>query len=142
MNKPTKVIRKPIYDYSDCTRYIESKYKIRTRDYAKSHSQFFEWCDKKGYGEIDPSGKKRGESTIWFAEYRLDLATGIVKELPYQDFWHWLLEAYGVHNGSVFTIDNDSKSDKNEPWVNEIIEMYLSEFGEGPNREVEFRVEW
>lgn len=130
MVKPVPENR-PSLDFSDCTAFIEDKYGIDTRDYARSHLQFGEWCDAKGYGEKDPDGNDRSSSQVWFAEFKKDVEDGAVVERPYQDFWHWLLEVCDIHRGATMEL-YEGIEENAEPWQKEILGCYLSEFGRGP----------
>jgi len=40
MDKPTKIPRDPIYNYHEVIRYIEKKYKIKTRRYKNDNLDF------------------------------------------------------------------------------------------------------
>ncbi len=130
MRKP-KPKSRPSLDFSECTKFIEEKYKIDTRDYANSHMQFFEWCDAKGYGGTDPKGEKRAESQVWFAEHQAEIKAGTVIERPYQDFWHWLTDVCDIHRGATMEL-YEGIEETAEPWQKEILDLYLKEFGRGP----------
>jgi len=130
MEKPIK--KYPVskmYDYHEVINYIEKKYKIDTRDYAKSHTQFGEWCDSKGYGKTDPIGKNRGNYNIWFIEYQKETDDGVIIERPYQDFWHWVIEDCDISNGSSMFMNysRNMKDDKTPAFVKEILEMIRDE---------------
>jgi len=132
MKKPEFKTQKYL-DYSECTKFIEAKYKIDTRDYAKSHLQYCEWCDSMGYGinDKDPDGCSRGDSRIWFAQYRTDLETGKIIERPYQDWWHWLIDVADVRRGGFLYLKEDL-GDDSEQWQKAILALYLKEFGNSP----------
>lgn len=61
---------------------------------------------------------------------------------PYQDFWHWVIDACGVTQGGTVYFANDLIDSCDKPWQAEILEHYLVEFGEGPNRECAFLTDW
>lgn len=130
LSKPKAKTRKAL-DWSECTAFIENKYKIQTRDFAKSHAQFGDWCDAKGYGSKDPEGKDRGSSQIWFAEFQADIKAGKIEDRPYRDFWHWLIDVADVQRGGTLELDAEM-GDGAEPWQKEILALYLKEFGSGP----------
>lgn len=129
MNKP-KLKTKKQFDYSECTRFIEAKYKIDTRDFARTHTQFGEWCAAKGMKVIDSRKDIRG-AQLQFAEWNKAVLSGSVVERPYQDFWHWLIDVADVQRGGTIELD-DEMGDGAEPWQNEILGLYLKEFGKGP----------
>lgn len=130
MKKPQPENRPSLY-FGECTRFIEDKYKIDTRDYARSNHQFFEWCDSTRRGDIDPDGKKRSESQRWYLEFQQAVSTGEITERPYQDFWHWLLEVCDIHRGATMEL-YEGIEEGTESWQKEILDIYLKEFGRGP----------
>ena len=136
---------KEMYKYGEVIDFIEKKYEIDTRDYRKSHNQFGEWCDAKGYGMKDPEGKDRHSSQIWYAEYTSDIANGRFTERPYEDFWHWVIDMDDeISNGSVGTIYDVSEhinSDGNPQFVKDILKMLVDE-GYIENDCFTFWVEW
>ena len=86
--------------------------------------------------------KKYGYDERNYANTKYD---GTPDDAPYQDFWHFVCDFANPNNGSYFTMDNfwlDKKYGAKEEWQRTIIEYYLSEFGEGKNREIEFYVWW
>ena len=49
--------------------------------------------------------------------------------IPYQDFWHWLLDRYDIHNGCYIDIElHDPPADA--PWVKEVMDLLKEELGE------------
>lgn len=65
--------------------------------------------------------------------------------LPYQDFWHWMIEYYGdaLTNGSTLEFNCDDMDDyayktKAEDWVIDIIHIIKKEFGTKFNIYVEW----
>lgn len=48
-------------------------------------------------------------------------------------FWHFITDVCEIHNGCEFymPLPGDYEDDE-EPWVTEILEAFLDEFGEGP----------
>lgn len=130
MKKP-KLQSKSYLDFHDCTTYIEEKYKINTRDYENSNSQFNEWCDSKGYGDKDLENNKRGSSQIWYKEFKHEIEHEKIIERPYLDWWHWLINTsiIEIHNGVIITIDKDLKKYAKKKWEKDILDLYLKEFG-------------
>jgi len=132
--KPKPKARK-VLDFSDCTAFIEKKYKINTRDYADCDNDFSRWCKLKGEKPTPcPPGcsaELMKAHQAQFARYMGDVSTGKFKEGPYQDFWHWLCDNADVQRGGTLEMINEM-ADGAEPWQKEIIALYLKEFGKGP----------
>jgi len=141
MKKP-KLQTSEFYNYAEVISFIEKKHNINTRDYAHSDIQFNEWCDSKGYGQKDTAGQDRGASQIWFAEFQREITDGLVFERPYQDFWHWLVDAFSVSRGGVLALSNEDLELADEPWQSEILKLILEEFGEGEKRAVKLLTDW
>lgn len=141
LSKPTPNPRNSIYDYHEVIGFIESKYKIRVRDFAGSTGHFNKWATKKGYKGKDSAGKDMGSSQIWFAEYQKD-PEGAAKRPPYQDFWHWVLKQVEVRRGSDGMLEvgewlDDDELEKPE-FVVTILQYLKSEFGD----EIECSFDW
>jgi hypothetical protein len=89
-------VKKEFYDFLEMCEIINKKLGFNQRGCGKFfHPEtidFGEWCDSKGYGEIDSEGRKRGVSQLWFAEWKQDVSNGLYKDVPYLDFWHWQLD--------------------------------------------------
>lgn len=135
-----KVSYEKFYDYDELVTYVEHKLGHPLRDTLGSFKHFDEWCDFMGYGWVDPEGKVRGSSKVWFAEYQAH-PEGEAKRPEYRDFWHWLIDQYGVRNGSLvrFELREDLESlPENKAWVKEILECMIAEFGE----EFNVFIEW
>lgn len=134
MKKPTKQSRKA-FDWSACTDFIEAKYKIDTRDYARSHRQFGEWC--KANGEKQTSCPAQCTDKVLkahqdqYARFNADIASGKVIERPYQDFWHWLIDKGDIQRGGTMELYREMLEGA-EAWQAEIFELYWKEFGKGP----------
>ncbi len=109
-----------------------SKPSKRTRQPVLDYHECRDYLQAKhGYDERDYAGcydPKRG--------------AGRDDSLPYQDFWHWVVDVCGVTNGGTITFSNDLLSSCKEPWQAEILERYLAEFGEGDDRSCTFLTEW
>ena len=134
LKKPAKQTRKS-YDFSECTNFIEKKYKIDTRDYADSSGDFERWCEQVGEKpspcplECPDMAMKTHQAQ--FARYQADVAAGYFKEHPNQDFWHWLLDVADVQRGGTLELDA-SMGDGAKIWQKAILGLYLEEFGKGP----------
>ena len=107
---------KEYYDYHKCRDYLQEKFGYNERDYA---------------GRFNKKGKR---------------ITKVTLEIPYQDFWHWVLDKHEVHNGSFLTFDRQSlkyyDEDKTiKPWQREIYCHYLDEFADEKG-ELEMYVWW
>lgn len=65
------------------------------------------------------------------------------QKIPHQDFWHFVLDCDDtISNGSMFVMSDYWLEYAEEDWQKTILEYYLSEFGEGKYREIEFKVSW
>jgi hypothetical protein len=111
-------------------------------------------CSGKGGGKtIWRDGKKipateeqyRADFDLIHAQYRRyqdwTLEHPETPKPPYQDFWHFVVEQTELSNGSMFTMSDDWL-EYAEGWQKTILEYYLSEFGEGEEREIQFQVNW
>lgn len=129
MTKPKPKTLK-ILDFSECTDFIEKTYKINTRDFSRSHHVFHEWCKANGEKAVDSRSDIKGSQKQW-ARFQADIASGKIKERPYQDFWHWLTDVVEVQRGGTLELDADM-GEGAEPWQQAILALYLKEFGRGP----------
>lgn len=129
MKKP-KPKKLELLDWSECTRFIEKKHKCDTRDFARAHHQFGEWCRENGAPVISCSDDVKG-SQKQYARFNADIAAGKVVERPYQDFWHFLCDAAQPTRGGQLELSADM-AEGAEPWVKQILGWYLEEFGPGP----------
>lgn len=54
-------------------------------------------------------------------------------DAKYLNFWHWLIERFNVHNGSIIEFDVEGllkESDDYTPiWAKEILKLFKDEFG-------------
>lgn len=65
--------------------------------------------------------------------------------IPYQDFWHFVVECGEVTNGKLFVMSEMWLEWAKEDWQKWILERYLSEFGEpdgSGGRRIQFHVWW
>lgn len=134
------------YNWLDISKYIEHKLDISVHDVAGTHRHFDKWCDQMGHGDLDPEGKRRGHSQIWFAEFKKH-PEGMAMVPPYQNFWHFIASQEDIHNGikTTFNFDDwlsafgkDAAFDAKYGFVRQIIEFLKSEFG----NEIKVRVAW
>ena len=132
--KPKAKIRK-ILDWSECTDFIEAKYKIKTRDHANKFGQFAEWVESTGEPKTHcRAGCSKAELEAHQAQYRRyrsAIAFGEIAERPYHDFWHWLIDVNDVQRGGTMELHAEM-GERAEPWQKEILALYLKEFGSGP----------
>jgi hypothetical protein len=111
MNSLEKDMNKPTPKTKTAYSYTEC------RDYLQ---------EKYGYKERDYAGK--------FKHRDMD-------DIPYQDFWHWVVGNYQIHNGCYVTFTKEVLDEIQEDWVKTIYSYYLHEFALDKN-EVTFYVEW
>lgn len=52
------------------------------------------------------------------------------KNVPYRDFWHFLVDTCGVTNGGTLYMPFEHEA--KEEWQKEILRAFHTEFGEGP----------
>lgn len=135
MQKPEKYTLE-FYDYSEIQEYIEKKYAVKTRDYARKWEHSSEWHRKKGHvGKLDPEGKTLGSSQIWFREYQED-PEGAAKEPPYLDFWHWLLDNIEIRREGIIEfspgglLENGKGIVEIPDFVKHILSLFRAEFGD------------
>jgi hypothetical protein len=116
--KPTKITPEPYWDYREVINYIEKKYNIKTDEYIPKNGFTLEQLEARSSYDKENNRK------------------------PYLCFWHWIIDHYGVHNGSSFTLYYDDIDDENTPdWVQEILKMIFDEF-EPDYAEMEMYVSW
>jgi len=151
LQKPSKIVKES-QDYNACRDYIENKYKCDIRDFGgfykhpkKNDALLKKLCVKHGHpyelirNGFSPSHPDSDKLMISvrnvFDEYEK-------LQPPYQDFWHWIVENNSINNGGYFQLSNYDFETCEEDFQKTILEYFLSEFGEGENRRVEFYVEW
>jgi hypothetical protein len=111
MDKPIPKT-KEAYDYRECRDYLQWKYGYDEQDYTGKYKKIPAWA----VDDIDES-------------------------VPYQNFWHWLLGRYEIHNGGYVTFTRDALDEIQEEWAKIIYSHYLEEFTQGQD-EVTFYVWW
>ena len=101
----------------------------KTKTYYDYHECRNYLQKKYGYDERNYAGKKFSGDT----------------DVPYQDFWHWLIDHHGIHNGCFVTFDRDTLKNEDTDWmgdwVKEIYTHYIEEFAD-ENGELEMEVWW
>lgn len=119
------------FDIHEVMNYISEKYNFDCYDVYNSHKHFDTWCDSKGYGEIDPEGKRRSSSNIWFAEYNQD-PKGMKLCPKYVNVLDWFVEKYMPDQTyNEFHITEKTFSGKKIPQHMKTFAQYLfTEFGE------------
>jgi hypothetical protein len=93
---------------------------IQCRDYLQK---------KYDYNERDYAGKFKNRDK---------------EDVPYQDFWHWVIEHYQVCNGCFITFSKEyleCDGKESEAWVREIYKHYIDEFAD-ENGELEMYCWW
>lgn len=121
------------YDFSDLQDELKAR-GINVYDVFKRTGSFDNWCNRKGYGKIDPEGKHRGSSQIWFAEYKAD-PDGACMEPPHANLWHFFLDAFEKKRW----VEKDSSRHKDviitqkiidqKAWVSAILTPLLARHG-------------
>jgi len=129
LKKPKKKTVKYL-DFSECTSYIEKKYKINTNDYSNHFLQFGDWLKENGEKMINSENNLLGH-TKQFSRFNSAISSGEIKERPRQCFWHYLLDSVYPENGRPFELDKDHEEDM-KSWAKEIWDLYVKEFGRGP----------
>jgi len=132
MEKP-QLKTKTYYDYSELRDYLQAKYKVNLRDFAKSHLHFGQWHKKRGLPKLDPVGKDMGSSQIWFAEYKAD-PEGEATRPPYQSFWRWMVEQHEIRRGGILRFRPGQilkeERDEHPEFVITILDWIREEFGD------------
>jgi hypothetical protein len=62
-------------------------------------------------------------------------------EIPYFDFWHWVIANHEIHNGCEIMFYREKMEEIKEDWVKEIYSRYIEEFAE-ESGELEMYVSW
>lgn len=66
-----------VYNLFDILNYMNSYKKLNYWDAKGYDGDFDRWCDSKNYPKLDPEGKKRSQSNIWFAEQQKEIKEGL-----------------------------------------------------------------
>lgn len=150
------------WDYHEVIDYIEKKYNIDVRDYAKSHEHFPNWlklvgenppnypiCPNNIY-QVNVNGVMtkitKEEYDIRFKEIhdqykRFKNWCDKNPEPPYLDFWHWYIENHEIHNGcySNFNLKYYLNNSSTPEWIREITQLIYNEF---QKEKMKFWIEW
>ena len=156
MKKPRKHTRS-LHDYSECNDYIEKKYGINTRDYAGLFGPEYDKRTKQACQDVgvdyadlveDLAGKDNKDPEVQRKLENRKKVYARQKEIepPYQDFWHWIIDACGVENGGTIVLGEDMiEEDEKELWYAKILNLFLKEFGKKNSEgflEAEFETSW
>ena len=132
--------------YHDMRDHVAKKYDINERDYAGKFSKVKSEDDRlRDY--LLATGVKNIENFFNKGDVALSDLTEEEKQVyldwfrqppvPYQDFWHWQLENMfsGFTKGRPLEINwqeakEEAKENNAPDWVQEILEMYYTEFGD------------
>jgi hypothetical protein len=119
------------------------------KHFHPNSGNFEDWCNSKKLPEIDPEGKHRGSSQVWYAEYQKDILLRNWSETPYYDFWHWQLDNsvpcnFRNDSNSTLCIDPDLVNLHTPRWVKVIHKVWISEFSEyaDENFMINIKVSW
>jgi hypothetical protein len=84
--------------------------------------KYYDWLEIENYLQEKTGRNFRDWAGKWDKEKNDDI--------PYQDFWHWMLDNYEITNGMIidFTTDWDLEQ-PSESWVKEILTLIKDEFG-------------
>lgn len=110
---------------------LQDIYKVDFWDYYKSSDDFDNWCNSKNHGEIDPAGKERSASNIWYKAFEDDIENGLWKEVPHCSFIDMFLD-------DIEDLGNDESEDIYEVNLKEIMKYSIKkdkkEFGKNDYR--------
>lgn len=129
MTKPEKVT-KSFYLYGPCERYLDETYEMDQRDYAGRGKAFEAWCDEKGYRDYDDNGVPRRYSQELFYDYMAEVHSDVVKRPDHLDFWHWVMDKYGVFGSRFIVLKHSDIGEIEEEWVRYIYSLWILEFGD------------
>ena len=126
MKKPVKF--NDLYDLHEILDYIEKKYKIPVYDFYGYRGFYEKWCDSQELGEIDPEGKQRNASNIWYKDY-CESPTGEKACPQMDDFWNYFFDIEQPQTNEPFFFIVKKRDD----WpsiMNNIMEIIKKDFGE------------
>lgn len=84
-------------------------------------------------------GNKLGKDLTNYAGKTYDQADN---DIPYYNFWHWILDNNEIHNGCFFWLSLVGSDDDPE-WVKEILRTFGEEFKDYiDGNDIKFWVEW
>ena len=122
------------YDIHEVMNFITEKYGFNCYDVYGSLTHFDQWCNKKYYGDIDPEGKKRSDSNIWFKEYQKD-ADGEVKCPKFKTVIDWFIEKnLPEEKINQFDVKFEDLNSVNSPdYIKDFAYFYFAEFDDNTN---------
>lgn len=123
---------------------LQDIYQVNFWDYYDSGSDFDKWCDSKGYGDIDPDGKERSKSNIWYAEQQKDIKEGLWVSPEYCCFIDMFMDDIqdlgNDETNEVYTVyldfmlerakEEDLKQFGKEDYRTKLAKILVDEFGE------------
>lgn len=134
MRKPTLKLYgdEEAYDVHDVMNYIDHKYASNCYDVLNSGLHYDKWCIMQGFGNIDPAGKKRRESNIWFAEYKKH-PEGEATRPPLKTVLDRLDIVYDIYAHKMTTFEfckDDFRLHSGTDFMTEFAERVVKEFGD------------
>lgn len=163
MSKPTKYQHEPCYDYHKAIKWIEDKYEIEVRNYARSllmkeYRHLHNIAEPKRplpitineYNDPKLREEYNQRQTQYIEMYQLQRRnfeewrkSNDIPEPEYLDFWHWFLDIHDslIHNGCFvnFGVRDGIESEDTPDWVREILKFIYNEFQED---EMRVWIEW
>lgn len=117
------------YDIHEVMNFISEKYGFDCYDVYDSGSHFDKWCDKKHYGDVDPEGKKRSHSNIWFKEYQRD-KEGEAQCPKYVSVLDWFIEEnLPDQEINEFEVNfEDLNNEKSPDYIKDFAYFFFAEF--------------
>jgi hypothetical protein len=143
IEKPQKT-KRSAYDYNECSNYLQKKYGYNERDYAGKH-KYWNVCKRKTNKKFGNNGwydTKPADMTPEQTEAHQYYNELLSKEPEYQDFWHFIIENYEIHNGCYFIMTKDLYEKEIKDWQKEILGYFFDEFDPKNTGEIEFFVCW
>lgn len=162
LEKPVKRTH-AFYDWHECEKFIEAKYGFKVRDvagkwtwsaasYAKQRELITRLASEFGANTdhymkarpVDYTPEEKALSAAFKAQWPLLEKAFIAEhgeEPEYQDFWHWIVGAKEINNGSTFSLYKDDADFDMSKWQKRVLMLFIDEFGD-KDGEIEFEVSW
>ena len=104
---------------------VKKPYAKFHQDPAYDYHEVENWIEKK-------TGRKLND---WSGKHTADRSL----DIPYQNFWHWLIDEQDVKNRSFFDIECDPETSAcfaktSHAWIKEILDLINEEFPEAEGR--------
>lgn len=128
-------------NYGEIIEFVERKYKIDTRDYAKKFETHIKLTEQ--YNQTVPEQLRiRGNTQFTSDAYnqferwleKNNLPSLQNEDIPYLDYWHWLIDHdfEGIHNGErrYWELQRIIGDNETPTWVKEITQKIHDEFRE------------